>query len=146
MLPEAAGLSRNSSSFSEKQRGQPDPVTRPADKWRWAGNPGRSGPELPGNDLPPSTLKRGGGVCLCLLTKSSQGRGVAEDPRSQWTHQSGSGREGTEKEKTWVQVNPSLQRPLLVSGCPSQRPGKGQKVRGGSPDRSFSKDSVHTTT
>lgn len=39
VLPDAAGLSRNSSSFPDKQRGQPDPVTRPADKCRWVGNP-----------------------------------------------------------------------------------------------------------
>ena len=38
VIPEAVCLFGNSSLFSEKKRGQPDPVARPADQCRWAGN------------------------------------------------------------------------------------------------------------
>lgn len=56
---EAAGLSRNSSSFPEERRGQPDLVARPADKRRWAEHPDRSGLVLPGRVLPPNRPKEG---------------------------------------------------------------------------------------
>lgn len=53
VLPEAARVSGNSSFFSEKKRGQPDPVITPADGVV-GGESGRSGPVLPGRTLPPS--------------------------------------------------------------------------------------------
>ena len=75
--PEAAALSRNSSSFSEKQRSQPDSVTKPADKWRWAGNSGRSGLALPASQQSPASQppQRGVGSLPCMLAKSRRGEG-----------------------------------------------------------------------
>uniref|UniRef100_A0A8D0SQR6 Translocator protein n=1 Tax=Sus scrofa TaxID=9823 RepID=A0A8D0SQR6_PIG len=42
-------------------RGQPDPVTRPADKWRWAGNPGGCGLALSASRQSPGPGRPKGG-------------------------------------------------------------------------------------
>lgn len=116
-LPQAASVSQNSSFFSETERSA-RPVARPADKcggrgirqeWPCASR------QSPASRPPclPAAVHWSGRACLCLLAKSSQGWGVAKDPRSQWTCQCRSGREGTERRQPGYRCSPCVLKNAL---------------------------------